>query len=45
MKYADPHVAVVQHAGSVVRQCVFTAQGAQAMSKLTQIRRMAGKSI
>ena len=45
MNYADPHLAVAQHAGGVVRQCVFTAQGAQAMSKLTQIRRMEGKPI
>jgi hypothetical protein len=45
MNYADPHVAVVQHADGVVRQYVFAAQGAQAMCKLTQIRRMAGKPI
>jgi hypothetical protein len=45
MNYADPHVAVVQHAGRVERRNVFAAQDAQQMSKLTQIRRMAGKPI
>jgi hypothetical protein len=45
MKYADPHGLFMQHAVSVVRRYVFTAQGAQRMSKLTQMRRMAGKPI
>jgi hypothetical protein len=45
MNYADPNVAMLQHAGGVKRRRVHAAQGAQRMSRLTQIRRMAGKAI
>jgi hypothetical protein len=45
MKYADPRVAMLQHSSCMKRRHIRAAQGAQRMSRLTQIRRMAGKAI